>query len=491
MTKIDKINMTKVGLMITIFIIFINVVSANVPTITGPLDSSPPASITGLKNITYKSNYINWTWIDPKNADFAKVKVYINGIFKTDVLKGKRYYNATGLAAYTVYTTGTHTVDTSGNINQTWVNKSARTAKDNIPPSSVSKLHDISYAPTYINWIWNNPSNPDFAYTKVYIDGIWKKNVLKGTRYYNLTGLLPNTTHKISTRTVDTSGNINKTWVNHTAKTTPKSYILKIITVGDPHIDSHTTIEKENLKDVISYSNTADTNLVVVLGDITDDKSTSEFDASKSILDKSNKEYFAIPGSHDISAYNTSDSKFESYFGSMEKLKVRNGYQLLFIGTWKEIGSDGKQILRWKYNFSKANKNLPTLVFIHGAVKNPPPGYPCSWSERYFKYGASMQAELDKFNKLIGVYSGHVHDDTNQVFSTPLSPQVRYTTINGLNYADTGCILADPSTKVGYSVVRDGKLTYSLVPYRSESRSINGSVSNIVGEKVYKKEIED
>ena len=103
-----------------------------------------------------------------------------------------------------------------------------------------------------------------------------------------------------------------------------------------------------------------------------------------------------------------------------------------------------------------------------------------------------MQSELDKFNKLIGVYSGHVHDDTNQVFSTPLSPQVRYTTINGLNYADTGCILADPSTKVGYSVVRDGKLTYSLVPYKSGTGSLNGTIPDMVGKKkVYKKEIED
>ena len=95
----------------------------NIPTII------PPDSITGLKKISNAPNYINWTWVDPKSNDFSKVIIYINGKFKTNVSKGVRYYNATNLIKNTVYRIGTHTVDYYGNINNTWVNNTAKTSK--------------------------------------------------------------------------------------------------------------------------------------------------------------------------------------------------------------------------------------------------------------------------------------------------------------------------------------------------------------------------
>ncbi len=91
-------------------------------------DTIPPASITNLKVKTYTSSYINWTWRDPPTADFAKVMVYINGKFKANITKGKQYYNATNISQDTLYTISMHTVDTSGNINKTWVNNTAKTA---------------------------------------------------------------------------------------------------------------------------------------------------------------------------------------------------------------------------------------------------------------------------------------------------------------------------------------------------------------------------
>lgn len=90
---------------------------------------TPPASITGLKNITYKRNYINWTWVDPKDSDFSKVMIYINGKYKGYVNKGKRYYNATNLINNTYYKIGTHSVDLYGNINMTWRNQTTGTTK--------------------------------------------------------------------------------------------------------------------------------------------------------------------------------------------------------------------------------------------------------------------------------------------------------------------------------------------------------------------------
>ena len=52
----------------------------------------------------------------------------------------------------------------------------------------------------------------------VYLDGIRRTNT--SDAYYNATGLSADTTYELSTRTVDTNGNVNTTtWVNQTAAT--------------------------------------------------------------------------------------------------------------------------------------------------------------------------------------------------------------------------------------------------------------------------------
>ena len=92
-------------------------------------DTSPPKSVSNLKNVTYAKNFINWTWTDPKNIDFKKVIVFIDDKFKRNVSKGKRFYNATNFEPNTRHTISTWTVDMNGNINKTWTNRSAWTAK--------------------------------------------------------------------------------------------------------------------------------------------------------------------------------------------------------------------------------------------------------------------------------------------------------------------------------------------------------------------------
>jgi hypothetical protein len=88
-------------------------------------DNVPPASVKDLVNVSYETNYINWTWTEPSYPDFAKVMVYLNGVYKDDVLKGIQYYNAT--IAPGTYTIGTRTVDTNENINATMVTHTATT----------------------------------------------------------------------------------------------------------------------------------------------------------------------------------------------------------------------------------------------------------------------------------------------------------------------------------------------------------------------------
>jgi len=95
------------------------------------------------------------------------------------------------------------------------------TPSDTTPPASIRDLHNTTYAGSYINWSWTDPTDSDFSHVLVYIDSVPKPNVPKGTRYYNATGLTANADHTISTRTVDTSGNVNMTWVNQTRRTAP------------------------------------------------------------------------------------------------------------------------------------------------------------------------------------------------------------------------------------------------------------------------------
>ncbi|MDO8725724.1 MAG: cohesin domain-containing protein [Candidatus Methanoperedens sp.] len=183
------------------------------------IDYTPPASVRSLRNITYKQRYITWRWTDPVDADFKDVMIYLNGVFKTRVKKGVKQYNASGLSPGSLYTISTKTSDSSGNINSAWVNHSARTNPDIYPPTGIRSLKNSTYAQKYINWTWTDPVDADFAKVMIYLNGVYKTTALKGVRYYNATGLRAGYLYAISTRTVDSSGNTNQTWVNHSTRT--------------------------------------------------------------------------------------------------------------------------------------------------------------------------------------------------------------------------------------------------------------------------------
>ena len=99
-------------------------------------DSIPPQSITDLNSITIEHDRLNWTWTDPQTDDFSYVMVYIDGIWMANVPKGIQFYEALDLNAETLYNISTLTVDIAGNINQTWVNRSAMTSQAPLPCNS-------------------------------------------------------------------------------------------------------------------------------------------------------------------------------------------------------------------------------------------------------------------------------------------------------------------------------------------------------------------
>jgi hypothetical protein len=89
---------------------------------------------------------------------------------------------------------------------------------DITPPQSVTGLHNTTYADSYIKWTWTDPTDVDFDHVMVYFGGkLQGGNFVFG--YFNASGLSANTQYTVGTRTVDTVGNVNLTWVNHTART--------------------------------------------------------------------------------------------------------------------------------------------------------------------------------------------------------------------------------------------------------------------------------
>ncbi len=89
------------------------------------LDTTPPATITGLSAPLYGLDWIYWNWTNPADADFNHAEAWLNGTFKTNT--SNNYYNATGLSNSTTYQIQIRTADNAGNVNSTWVNNTAQT----------------------------------------------------------------------------------------------------------------------------------------------------------------------------------------------------------------------------------------------------------------------------------------------------------------------------------------------------------------------------
>ncbi|WP_394697733.1 PGF-pre-PGF domain-containing protein [uncultured Methanomethylovorans sp.] len=186
---------------------------------------SLPASVTNLKQTSIGTSWITWEWTNPTDADFSHVMVFIDGAFITNT--SNDYYNLTGLAENTLYTIGIKTVDASGNINHTTISSQATTKIiDRTPPGPVMNIQETGVGASWIYWTWTNPTDADFSYVRVYIDGIF--DTTTSNNYYNATGLSDGIEHTISTETVDTSENINNLQVSDSATTLKLPKILNV-----------------------------------------------------------------------------------------------------------------------------------------------------------------------------------------------------------------------------------------------------------------------
>jgi len=243
---------------------------------------------------------------------------------------------------------------------------------------------------------------------------------------------------------------------------------IRFIVVGDPHVSANIKGNEVNITDkgnkrleqVVNFVNKSDVDFVVFIGDMANDGSRKSNELVKSILKNLDKKYYVVAGNHDIIV---SNNIFEKYYGPMERIEYIKGYQLLFIGIYKETNED-RTVLKWSFDFNKADKDAPTLVFIHGPVTDLP--IECLHcqikNKEILEYAKSIRTELERFNNLIGVYSGHIHYDSDQIING-----TRYVTVNGLNNFRFANYLkvVNFSDKVGYSAIKDGKSYFELVTY--------------------------
>jgi len=105
-------------------------------TPAAPADTTPPASITNITNATTCSS-IAWNWTNPGDSDFNHTYTFRNNVHWGNLTNFTIGVNWTGLAATTMYNISTKTVDTTGNMNATWVNASATTSACPTPTTTV------------------------------------------------------------------------------------------------------------------------------------------------------------------------------------------------------------------------------------------------------------------------------------------------------------------------------------------------------------------
>ncbi len=219
--------------------------------------------------------------------------------------------------------------------------KRVTTQIDTAPPGSIFGLRNISYAEDYITWMWVIPADADFAHTQVYLDGNFTGN-LGQSRSFTASGLAPDTEHTISTHTVDTSGNVNTTWVNHTARTAAKTSSNEIISCSVISAPGNYVLTQD------ITNSTEITCIVINTGDVVLDGAGHTIDG----VDAMNSTGVYVSGQRDVTVKN---------------LQVTDWH----TGIYYQDATNGSIVNNYLNSNSYAGINLVTSIFSHGGV----PGY--------------------------------------------------------------------------------------------------------------------
>ena len=187
--------------------------------ISAAADSNmPPSTISNLGFSARNYNWIRWTWTNPSDSDFGAAIIFINNVNVANT--SNNFYNATPLNCGTLYYLVIITKDNSGNINYTniYLFTSTTACPNTVPPGSVTELTSSEQGDARIKWTWKNPTDSDFDYSIVYLNGANIANT--SNNYYNATGLSCERNYTITINTKDIFGNINSANLSLTASTT-------------------------------------------------------------------------------------------------------------------------------------------------------------------------------------------------------------------------------------------------------------------------------
>ncbi len=241
---------------------------------------------------------------------------------------------------------------------------------------------------------------------------------------------------------------------------------IRFITCGDPHI--YGGINGSNglkLQKVIGLANQAydqgKLDFISFLGDIADtvdDTYTKEQDAATIINGlNSNLTRYKIAGNHDVIGSQCIQTCSSTSFPIVDKSCIFKTYQSVYPEQFYTFQKDNTKYNiiipgicaadwnvnpTWYFDFnnSNINKSLPTLVFNHGPIYKFD-----NWSS-FDMYAQGMSSKLDEFSNLIGIYAGHIHEDsdnttdnTRQITNNALSNtnNVGYTRIVKINDNNT------------------------------------------------------
>jgi hypothetical protein len=184
------------------------------------VDITPPAAVT-TPSTSPTNDSVFLTWTNPSDPDFSHVEIYLNDVNIANTTLSS--YTITGLAPNTTYNISLYTVDIYNNVNTSFMNITVTTqanpspGNDTIPPSTITNLYLASLGKTYFTLAWTNPTDGDFAYSLVYMNGILMQN--SSSNSFSASALTADTDYTISIYTVDTSGNVNASAVSYAVTT--------------------------------------------------------------------------------------------------------------------------------------------------------------------------------------------------------------------------------------------------------------------------------
>jgi hypothetical protein len=238
-----------------------NTDSSGVATTVLNTTTASGLTITGVKasNITNNTAFITWDVVNNIiitaktgnvfNYNVTSTKVNSSGCVHYGTVPGNYIYtkcsnitnsshnvSLTGLSSSTAY----YFIINSSRPDGIFINSTeyifvtipgVAPVVDTTPPSSVTNLTNATYMPLYINWTWTDPADPDLDSVQIYIDGFPNGIAAKGNQSFNSSYFKPNSSHRISTRTVKNSGNVSSIWVNCTASTSSLfTYVFDFLT---------------------------------------------------------------------------------------------------------------------------------------------------------------------------------------------------------------------------------------------------------------------